>query len=123
MHKNDFTFSKVFVNKNGDTIEVKKPEAKDYTLNESDISENTTKDPNTKYNHPIMGMDGTKTTVDVYRVQAAFNITDPEIIHAHKKLSMAGNRGKGSKRQDVLEAKISLEKWLVRDEQEQAVGK
>jgi len=82
----------------------------------------TTPDPNSKYTHLITGMDGTVTTVDVYRVQVAFAITDPEIAHAHKKLSMPGGRGKATKRQDILEAKLSLEKWLIRDGQENNIS-
>jgi len=80
-------------------------------------------DPRSKYTKHIIGLDGVATIVDVYRVQVAFGITDPEILHAHKKLSMAGARGKGDKVQDVREAIISLEKWLERNEQEEQYAK
>jgi hypothetical protein len=71
-----------------------------------------------KYNRPITGMDGTKATVDVYRVLSAFKVVDPEIQHSIKKLLMPGVRGKGDRMQDIMEAKLSLEKLIERMEQE-----
>jgi hypothetical protein len=51
-------------------------------------------------------------TVDVYRVLIAFNVTDPCIQHAIKKLLCPGQR-KGGKTvaQDVREALWSLQRW------------
>ena len=71
-----------------------------------------------KYNRPITGLDGTKTTVDVYRVLVAFSITDPELQHSLKKLLNLGIRGKGDYTQDLDEAILSLQKMKERKEQE-----
>jgi hypothetical protein len=74
--------------------------------------------PQDKYNRQITGMDGTFTTVDVYRVLVAFNITDPENQHAIKKLLNLGIRGKGDFDQDLEEAILSLQKMRERKSQE-----
>lgn len=51
-------------------------------------------------------------TVDVYRVLHLFNVTDPCIQHAVKKLLVAGGRGAGkSIDKDIQEAIDSLERW------------
>lgn len=51
-------------------------------------------------------------TVDVYRVLALFNVTDPCIQHAVKKLLVAGGRGAGKDiGKDVQEAIDSLERF------------
>lgn len=50
--------------------------------------------------------------VDVYRVLKAFQVTDPAVAHAIKKLLMAGERGSKTFRQDVLEASDSLGRCL-----------
>lgn len=71
-----------------------------------------------KYNKPITGLDGVKTTVDVYRVLVAFGITDPELQHSIKKLLNLGTRGKGDYNQDLDEAILSLQKMKERKEQE-----
>lgn len=42
--------------------------------------------------------------VDVYAVLVAFNVTCPARAHAIKKLLCAGQRGKGSTKQDLREA-------------------
>ena len=50
--------------------------------------------------------------VDVYRVLALFNVTDPCIQHAVKKLLVAGGRGAGKDvSQDIQEAIDSLRRW------------
>ena len=72
----------------------------------------------TKYNREILGLDGRKALVDVYRVLVAFAITDPELQHALKKLLCLGIRGKGDYRQDLDEAVLSLKKLQERKEQE-----
>lgn len=71
-----------------------------------------------KYNREILGLDGRKALVDVYRVLVAFDITDPELQHALKKLLCLGIRGKGDYRQDLEEAVLSLNKLQERKEQE-----
>lgn len=50
--------------------------------------------------------------VDVYRVLALFNVTDPCLQHAVKKLLVAGGRGAGKDIvKDVQEAADSLARW------------
>lgn len=51
-------------------------------------------------------------TVDVYRVLSLFNVIDPCIQHAVKKLLVAGGRGAGKAiNKDVQEAIDSLTRW------------
>lgn len=51
-------------------------------------------------------------TIDVYRVLKLFNVTDPCLQHAVKKLLVAGGRGAGKDiSQDVQEAIDTLERW------------
>jgi hypothetical protein len=50
--------------------------------------------------------------VDVYRVLALFNVTDPCIQHAVKKLLVPGARSGGKTReQDINEAILTLQRW------------
>ena len=52
-------------------------------------------------------------TVDVYRVLKLFNVTDPCIQHAVKKLLVAGGRGAGkSIERDLREAVDSINRAL-----------
>lgn len=51
-------------------------------------------------------------SIDVYRVLALFNVTDPCLQHAVKKLLVAGGRGAGKDAaKDVQEAIDSLTRW------------
>ena len=51
-------------------------------------------------------------SIDVYRVLELFNVTNPSIAHATKKLLVAGGRGAGkSIDKDVQEAIDSLVRW------------
>lgn len=51
-------------------------------------------------------------TIDVYRVLSLFNVTDPCIQHAVKKLLVAGGRGAGKDiNKDIQEAIDSLLRW------------
>lgn len=43
-----------------------------------------------KYNREIIGLDGTVTTVDCYRVLDAFGVSDPATQHAVKKMLLHG---------------------------------
>lgn len=55
--------------------------------------------------------------IDVYRVLLLFNVTDPAIAHAIKKLLCAGARGSKDAGKDVGEAIASLRRWQeMRDE-------
>ena len=51
------------------------------------------------------------THIDVYRVLELFEVIDPAIQHAVKKLLCAGGRGAKSQPQDVQEAIDSLIRW------------
>ena len=74
--------------------------------------------PVNKYNRSVTGLDGVKTTIDIYRVLVAFEVTAPEIQHAAKKILCAGIRGKGNEAQDIDEAILSLKKYQERIKQE-----
>jgi hypothetical protein len=51
-------------------------------------------------------------SVDVYRVLSLFNVTDPCLQHAVKKLLVAGGRGGGKPiDKDVQEAIDTLQRW------------
>lgn len=57
--------------------------------------------------------------IDVYRVLDLFEVTDPCIQHAIKKLLAAGKRGAKDVSKDVREAIVSLERWQeMRKEEE-----
>jgi len=47
-------------------------------------------DPNSKYNRAVVGLDGVKTYIDVYRTLVAFDIKEPELQHSLKKLLCLG---------------------------------
>jgi len=52
-------------------------------------------------------------SVDVYRVHRLFDVNDPVIHHASKKLLMAGGRtGEKFEADDIREARDSLNRWL-----------
>jgi hypothetical protein len=57
-------------------------------------------------------------SIDVYRVLQLFDVRDPCIQHAIKKLMVAGDRGYKDISKDIQEAIISLERWQeMRDEE------
>jgi hypothetical protein len=63
-----------------------------------------------KYNHyykDISYLDG----IDIYRVLTLYEVSDPCLQHAIKKLLCAGGRGAKDIEQDVQEAIDSLERW------------
>jgi hypothetical protein len=51
------------------------------------------------------------THVDIYRVLALWNVTDPCLQHSIKKLLVAGGRGAKDEEKDVQEAIDSLLRW------------
>lgn len=69
--------------------------------------------PMSTYNRHIIGLDGTKTTVDVYRVLDAFRTESAAIDHAVKKLLCAGIRHQKDRRQDLEEAVKSIQAELL----------
>jgi len=50
---------------------------------------------------------------DLFDILHAAGYPDEPLIHAMKKILFAGKRGKKSKRQDVEEARQSLDRWLA----------
>ena len=65
----------------------------------------------TKHSHYFKDVSHLK-TVDVYRVLQLFNVTNPCIQHAIKKLLVAGGRGAKDAERDVREAVDSLNRHL-----------
>ena len=64
-----------------------------------------------KHNHYFKSVEGLK-DIDVYRVLSLFNMTDPCLQHAIKKLLVAGGRGGGKDiSHDVQEAADTLSRW------------
>ena len=74
-------------------------------------------DVRNKYDVQIVGKDGVKTTVDVYRVLNAFEVHDAATQHAIKKLLAAGKRGHKDYDQDLKEAIASIELAIIEWEQ------
>ena len=70
-------------------------------------------DIGTKYHKQVPGV-----VIDVYDVLIAFDVTNPAIQHAVKKLLMPGLRGSKDKLKDLREAEnsvkraIAIEEWL-----------
>jgi hypothetical protein len=62
--------------------------------------------PNNKYLRPYP-----YDTIDIYRVLQIYEVTDPCIQHAVKKLLCAGKRGYKEVEKDVEEAIMSLQRW------------
>lgn len=63
-----------------------------------------------KYDREIIGIDGTVTKVDVYRVLDAFGVSDPAIQHAIKKMLCTGLRGHKDYLTDLNDSIESLRK-------------
>lgn len=64
-----------------------------------------------KHSHYFKSVVGLE-AVDVYRVLELFNVTDPCLQHAVKKLLVAGGRGAGKDIfRDIQEAIDTLERW------------
>lgn len=70
-----------------------------------------------KYQRDIVGLDGTKTVVDVYRVLDAFKTDSAAIDHAVKKLLAPGLRHSKDRKQDLQEAIDSIAAELLLMEQ------
>jgi len=56
--------------------------------------------------------------VDVYCVLKAFDVTSAPIAHAVKKLLCPGNRGKGSYRQDLVEARDAITRAIEQEDED-----
>ena len=57
-------------------------------------------------------------SVDVYRVLVLFDVRSHAVGHAIKKLLCAGKRGAKDYRQDLIEAKASIDRELAMMEEE-----
>ncbi|MFZ2172380.1 MAG: hypothetical protein WAW61_22430 [Methylococcaceae bacterium] len=58
-------------------------------------------------------------SIDIYRVLELFEVSNPCLQHAIKKLLVAGSRGAGKDiNQDIQEAIDSLERWQEMREEE-----
>ena len=60
--------------------------------------------------------------VDVYRVLELFEVTDPCLQHAIKKLLCAGGRGAKDMEQDVQEAMDTLERYQDTCREDELIG-
>lgn len=49
--------------------------------------------------------------IDLYHVARLYDITDPALFHAFKKIACAGKRGTKDRAQDVQEAIDALKRW------------
>lgn len=49
--------------------------------------------------------------IDLYHVARLYDITDPALFHAFKKIACAGKRGAKDQAQDVQEAIDALKRW------------
>lgn len=70
-----------------------------------------------KYEREVVGLDGEKAIIDVYRTLSAFNVTDPACQHAIKKLLCMGLRGHKDVITDLDDAIDSLKKMKTYLEQ------
>ena len=57
-------------------------------------------------------------TIDVYRVLQLFEVTDPCLQHAIKKLLACGNRGAKDNLTDIKEVMVSCQRWIEMREEE-----
>lgn len=64
-----------------------------------------------EYNHYFKDVSDLE-TIDVYRVLLLWDVTDPCIQHAVKKLLVAGGRGHKGTEKDICEAVDSLTRYL-----------
>lgn len=70
------------------------------------------------YPHYFKALPPGCTHIDVYRVLSLFEVTDPALQHAAKKLLCAGARGAKDQGQDIAEAIATLQRWQqMRDEE------
>lgn len=57
--------------------------------------------------------------VDIYRVLRLFEVTDPCLQHAIKKLLLAGGRGVKDQAMDVSEAIDTLQRWKEMEQEDE----
>ena len=90
------------------------------TIKNMKLVTNTLVRKHSHYHKSVVGLD----SIDVYRVLELFNVTNPSIAHAVKKLLVAGGRGAGKDiNKDIQESIDSLARWqAMRKEDEVNVG-
>jgi hypothetical protein len=71
-----------------------------------------------EYNHYYKKVPEGVKYIDVYRVLEMFEVTNPSIQHAIKKLLVAGGRGHKDIDKDINEAIVSLKRWIEMREEE-----
>ncbi len=71
-----------------------------------------------EYSHYYKKVPSGVNYIDVYRVLEMFDVADPAIQHAIKKLLVAGGRGHKDQRKDVREAVVSLNRRIEMWEEE-----
>lgn len=76
-----------------------------------------------KYHRTLLSLEGIEVTTDVYRVQDAFQVNDPGMVHALKKILCAGIRGKGDSLQDKQEAIDAIQASIEMEKQRLALLK
>lgn len=69
--------------------------------------------PRNPYQRTIIGLDGSKCAVDVYRILDAFKTDSPALDHAIKKILCPGTRHTKTREQDLKEAIKSIEAELL----------
>lgn len=72
---------------------------------------------NNKYNRTIIGLDGTETVVDVYRILDAFEVHNPQLQHLVKKALATGVRGHKSFKEDLIDIRDSINSAILMEEQ------
>ena len=77
------------------------------------LSEPVPLKPRNPYQRTIVGLDGSKCVVDVYRVLDAFKTDSPALDHAIKKILCPGTRHQKDREQDLKEAIKSIEAELL----------
>jgi hypothetical protein len=71
-----------------------------------------------EYNHYYKKVPEGVEYIDVYRVLEMFDVSNPSIQHAIKKLLVAGGRGHKDIHKDIKEAIDSLNRWLEMREED-----
>jgi len=69
--------------------------------------------PQSPYKRTIIGLDGSRCVVDVYRVLDAFKTDSPALDHAVKKVLCPGTRHQKDREQDLREAIKSIEAEIL----------
>lgn len=59
--------------------------------------------------------------IDVYRVGLLWNVTDPALFHALKKILVAGDRGVKDQETDIEEAITTLKRWLAIQQEDKRI--